>query len=113
MPPERTYRNESGEYEESELAVLVWMNPNLSSKPNSRLLATITDKSNPNPMAFPIRMIRLAHELSRIPISTDETILSDIQNATQDLPSIIPITLARSQLGWTEFFIPTRYTEPL
>jgi hypothetical protein len=111
MSPERIYRNESGEYEESELAILVWMNPNLTAKPNSRLLATMTDKSSPNPVAFPIRMLRSMQELLRSAISTDESLVDDIQKSTQDLPAIIPIPLARSHLGWTEFFIPTRYLE--
>lgn len=108
MSPERIYRNESGKYDESELAVLVWTNPNLSDRPNSRPMATVTGKSSSNPIAYPIRHLRF----SRIHVSTAESVSDDIQSSTQDSPVGIPLPIARSHLGWTEFFIPTRYMEP-
>jgi hypothetical protein len=112
MHPERVYRTKSGTFPESELAVIVWKNPNSLSRPNSRLLATMMDPSSPNPMAFPIEMLRKTVEFASCAVSTTGTLQLDILASSPGGPVIVPIPLARSSLGWTEFYVPTRYEEP-
>lgn len=108
---ERTYRTESGTYSESELAVLVWLNPEHPIKPQSRLLLTMTDAANPNPMAFPISSLRKTPAFSQCSLSSDASVADDVSASTPEAPAIIPLPVARGHLGWTEFFIPTRYAE--
>lgn len=112
MPVERTFRTESGTYAESELAVLVWINPDQANRPNSRLLATLTDQSGPDPMVFPINMLKKSPEFAICAFSTLETIALDILNSNFHAPAVISLPLAREHLGWTDFYIPTRYVEP-
>jgi hypothetical protein len=112
MPLERTFRTESGTYAESELAVLVWINPDQAHRPNSRLLATMTDNSSPNPMAFPINMLKTSPELSVCAFSTPDSVALDILNSHSHAPAIVSLPLAREHLGWTDFYIPTKYVEP-
>lgn len=112
MPPERVYRTESGTFPESELAVVVWKNPNLPSRPNSRLLATMTDPSSPNPMAFPVGMLRKAVEFASCAVSSPETLQADIGASSPESPVLVPMPIARSRLGWTDFYVPTKYEEP-
>ena len=112
MPLERTFRTESGTYSESELAVLVWINPDQTHRPNSRLLATMTDHSSPNPMAFPINMLKTSPELSVCSFATPTSVALDILNSSSHAPAIISLPLAREHLGWTDFYIPTKYVEP-
>lgn len=109
---ERTYRTESGTYSESDLAVLVWLNPEHPTKPQSRLLLTMTDTSNANPMAFPITSLRKTSAFSRCPLSSDSSVADDVAASTPETPAIIPLPVARGHLGWTDFYIPTKYTEP-
>lgn len=112
MYGERSYKTETGTFTEAELAVVVWMNPEHLTKPQSRLLLTMTDQSSPNPMAFPIRSLRATPAFSGCPVSTDSSVAEDIADSTPERPSIVPIPVARDHLGWDEFFIPTKYTEP-
>lgn len=112
MHPERTYRTESGTYSESDLAVLVWMNPDFPEKRQSRLLMTMTDYSSVHPMAFPINLIRTNQIFSKCSLADSENISQLISEATPECPVIIPLPLARSKLGWEEFFVPTKYVQP-
>jgi len=111
MHPERTYRTESGTYNESELAVLVWLNPEHATKPQSRLLLTMTDTHNPNPMAFPINHLRKTSAFSQCSLSTEDSVADDVSTSTPEAPAIIPLPVAKNHLGWVDFFIPTKYTE--
>ena len=112
MHSERTYRTESGIYTESELGLLVWLNPEHTTKPQSRLLSTMTDHSSINPMAFPISLLRRNKMFSACPTAEDANITELLFSSAPERPVIIPIPVARAQLGWEEFFVPTRYAEP-
>jgi hypothetical protein len=112
MHSERTYRTESGTYNESELAVVVWLNPEQVHRPHARLLATFTDTKSPNPMAFPIKTLRNTSEFANAHLASDDSVANDILNSTQTTPVIISLPLAREHLGWTDFYIPTTFTEP-
>lgn len=112
MHPERTYRTESGTYSESELGILLWMNPDFEKGKNSRLLMTMTDYSSTDPMAFPMVALKKNPVFEKLPISTDENIFETITSATFDAPAIIPLPVARRQLGWESFFVASKYSEP-
>ena len=112
MHPERTYKTESGTYSESELGILVWINPDFEKGKNSRLLMTMTDYSNTSPMAFPLATLRKTPVFSGLPVTTDENLSEIITSATSKAPAIIPLPVARRQLGWEDFFVPTKYSEP-
>lgn len=112
MHGERTYRTETGSYTESELAVLVWLNPEQKNKPNARLLATFTDQKSPNPMAFPIKTLQSTSEFVNSFLATEDSLAEDLLKSTSSTPVMVPLPLARTKLGWVHFFIPTAYTEP-
>lgn len=111
MPPERTYRTESGSYTESELCVLVWLNPDQQQRPNSRLLATYTDKKSPHPMAFPTKTLLNTSEFVNAHLATEDSLTEALLGSSPTAPVIVSLSLARASLGWTDFFIPTSYTE--
>lgn len=109
MSSERVYRTDSGSYTEKDLAVVVWLNPNHATRPQTRLLETITSRYSNNPMAFPTRSLQLT--LKNPTIATVDNIADGLLAATQDTPLIVPLPLAREELGWTDFYVPTAYSE--
>lgn len=112
MHAERTYRTESGTYSESELGILVWINPDFEKGKNSRLLMTMTDYSNTSPMAFPLATLRKTPVFEGLTVATDENLSQTVTSATLDAPAIVPLPVARRQLGWEDFFVATKYLEP-
>lgn len=106
----RTYRTESGSYSESDLAVVIWLNPGKFDRPQARLLETLTDRSSPHPMAFPIRSLQVS--LPNPHVATAEDIQERIMSSTRENPVITPLTLARDELGWVDFYVPSTYQEP-
>lgn len=112
MHGERVYRTETGNYSESELGILVWINPDFEKGKNSRLLMTMTDYSSPAPMAFPLSSLRKSPFFEKFTVSDPENLAEDMLKATQECPIIVPLPVARQNLGWEDFFVPTRYTEP-
>lgn len=112
MHAERTYRTESGTYSESDLGLLVWLNPDFETKKQSRLLMTMTDYSSVHPMAFPINLIRINQIFSKCPLADAENLSNLLFTSSAECPVIVPLSLARSKLGWEEFFVPTKYVEP-
>lgn len=106
----RTYRTDSGTYSESDLAVVIWLNPEKYERPQARLLETLTDRSSTDPMAFPIRSLQLT--LPNPHIATETDIQDRILSSTRDDPVIVPLPLAITELGWTDFYVPSSYEEP-
>ena len=90
---------------ESDLAVVVWMNPESPGRPQKRLLETLTSRESTAPLALPIRSLTLSLP-NPIP-ATEDTLQERILTSSKEEPLIIPLTLARSHLGWTEFDIQT------
>ena len=88
---------------DSELAVLVWMNPEAATKPQKRLLETLTNRNSLTPLALPIRSLQLSLPN---PVPATEASLQDrILSSSKEEPIIVPLSLAKSHLGWTEFEI--------
>lgn len=88
---------------EADLAVLVWMNPEAVNKPQKRLLETLTNRNSIAPLALPIRSLQLSLP-NPIPATAD-TLQERILTSSKSEPLIIPLPLAKSHLGWTEFDI--------
>lgn len=82
-------------------AVVVWLNPEVPNRPQKRLLETLTAPDSLVPLAFPIRSLRLTVTSARVAASS--TLQDLILTSTKENPILVPVSLARSELGWTEF----------
>lgn len=86
-----------------EPAVIVWIGKEALNKPQKRLLETLTARDSRLPLAFSVRTLQTS-----VPYATtadEETLQDSLVRSSKDNPVIIPISLARSSLGWTEFDI--------
>lgn len=86
-----------------EPAVIVWISEEALNKPQKRLLETLTSRNSRLPLAFSVRTLQMS-----VPYATtadEETLQDSLLRSSKDNPVIIPISLARSSLGWTEFDI--------
>ena len=111
----RTYKNTTGTYSEEELVVAVWFNPKkVKSRPNARRLETLTSEKSHYPIAFPLATLQETESWMYCPVAKQpsdlETFLTP-EKATREKPLLVPLTLAKSYLGWLEFHIPSEYTE--
>ena len=107
----RTYATASGIYSEEDLAVVIWSNPKISKRPQSRRLETMTSPRSSYPMAFPISHLTSHHAWKKFKVvRTPEDIDSLIGATSRQTPILVPLPLAKSYLGWDEFYIPTEYT---
>lgn len=112
---DKTYKTFSGTFSETELVVAVWANPKKTkTRPNARLLETLTSDKSALPIAFPLERLQtidfwmyciVAKESKEV----DAVLSSGV--ATREKPLLIPLGLARSYLGWEEFYIPSEYTD--
>lgn len=94
---------------ESEWGVVVWLNPNHTGRPQSRLLEAIVSDSSGDPIAFPIRSLQLTMRDAILPTSAD--IEGRIMSSTKENPLIIPVPMAREWLGWDDFCLISTDTE--
>jgi len=106
----RIYRTESGSYNESELSVVIWLNPGRVDRPQARLLETLTDRSSPHPMAFPTASLQKT--LTNPHPATLEDLQDRIIGSRREEPVIVPLPLAREELGWVDFYVPSAYQDP-
>ena len=111
----RVYKNASGTYSEDDLVVAVWFNPKkLKSRPNARRLETFTADKSHYPIAFPLETLQQTLSWMYCPVAKEPRDLDEMlepNKATQDNPLLVPLTLAKSHLGWQEFHIPSEYKE--
>jgi hypothetical protein len=107
----RTYTTASGTYSEEDLAVVIWSNPKISKRPQSRRLETMTSPRSSYPMAFPIAHLTSHYAWKKFKVvNTPDDIDSLIGATSRQAPILVPLPLAKSYLGWDEFYIPTEYT---
>lgn len=108
----RQYQTLSGIYDETELAIVVWMNPKAKSSRQSRALETMTSESSRYPMAFPLKSLTTNRSWRNAQIArTKEEVFALIQQTERTKPLLIPLSVAKQALGWENFYIPTEYTE--
>lgn len=107
-----TYKTATGVYSESELAVVIWSNPKVSKRPQSRRLETMTSPNSRFPMAFPITSLTKHHAWKDAKLAkTVEDIDRSISNTSRQSPIIVSLPLARQAFGWEHFYVPTEYVE--
>lgn len=110
-----TYKNNTGTYSEDDLVVAVWFNSKKeTSRPKARKLETFTTESSCSPIAFPLDTLQETVSWMYCPVaktSQDLDTLLEPGQATRERPLLIPLALAKSHLGWQDFYIPTEYTE--
>lgn len=107
-----TYKTATGIYSESELAVVIWSNPKISKRPQSRRLETMTSPNSRFPMAFPISSLTKHHAWKDAKIAkTPEDIDRSIESTSRRSPIIVSLPLARQAFGWEHFYVPTEYVE--
>jgi hypothetical protein len=108
----KTYKTKSGTYTEEELAVVVWTNPKSKTSKHSRTLETMTAETSRFPMAFPLSALRGHRSWQKAVVVTNSSEVYSLLKATsRTSPLIIPLTIARSALGWDNFYVPTEYTQ--
>lgn len=108
----KSYKTLSGTYAESELAIVVWMNPRKQGESQAKPLETLSAETSSLPMCFPITSLRSNRTWSSAFIaSSDNDVFFLLPKSARTRPIIVPLPIARSALGWEDFYIPTEYTD--
>lgn len=108
----RSYRTSTGTYTESELAVVVWLNPRKQGSRQAKSLETMTSENSSLPMAFPTKSLLGNRSWSNsVLASAPDDVYSFLPRSSRKHPIIVPLSVARSALGWEDFYIPAEYTE--
>jgi hypothetical protein len=98
-----------------DLVVAVWANPKKQKgRPNARTLETFISESSIHPIAMSLASLKLIQSWMRCPVATtsieiDRLLTPELSN--RENPVLIPLSLAKSYLGWQEFYVPPKYTE--
>lgn len=103
-----TYKNKTGSYAPSELAIVVWSN----HKGRGRALETMTTDDSTMPIVFPASYLKRKREWSSATfVTTTQQVFDLLPKSTKSSPLIIPMPIAKSALGWESFYVPTEYVE--
>lgn len=107
----RQYKTLTGTYTEEELAIVVWMNPKTKNSKQSRALETMTSESSRYPMAFPIKSLTSNRSWKNATLAhSKEEVFDLIQKTERTRPLLVPLAIAKTALGWDNFYIPSEYT---
>jgi hypothetical protein len=107
----RTFRTQSGTYNEDELAIVIWINPKTKQSNQSRLLETMTAENSTLPMAFPIKSLIADRNWQNASlIRSKDDVFELVLTSERSKPLIVPLPIAKASLGWEDFYIPTEYT---
>ena len=111
----KTYKTSSGTFSESELVIAIWINPKRAkARPNARPLETLTSEKSTFPIAFPLEKLQTIASWMYCTVARESSEVDAVLTsgkATRQSPLLVPVSLARSYLGWDEFYIPTEYTD--
>jgi len=108
----KSYKTLSGTYTEEELAVVVWLNPRKQGTSQAKPLETLSSENSSLPMCFPLKSLKSNRTWSSsFMASSDSDVFLLLPKSARTRPVIVPLPIARSALGWDEFYIPTEYTE--
>jgi hypothetical protein len=107
----KTYKTASGSYNEDELAIVVWRNPDSRKSSQARFLETMTSEDSEFPMAFPIKSLTSKKEWALAArASSMQSVVDYIPTSTRTEPMIIPLPIARETFGWDTFYVPSEFT---
>lgn len=107
----RQYKTQSGVYNESDLAVVVWVNPRQKNSKQARFLETMTSEDSSLPMAFPLHALVSHRSWKGAVIARSmNQVHQELQSTRRTKPMIIPLTIAGEALGWRDFYIPSEYS---
>jgi hypothetical protein len=110
----RSYKTSTGTYTEEELSVVVWLNPRKQGAKQAKSLETMTSESSSLPMAFPTRSLLSSRSWSdSVLAGSAADVYSSLPRSSRKNPIIVPLSVARSALGWDDFYIPAEYTEKI
>lgn len=102
-------------YAEADLVVAVWANPKKQKgRPNARTFETLISEESNHPVAMPLASLKVIQSWKKCPVATtsievDLLITPELSN--RENPILVPLSLAKSYLGWQEFYVPPKYTE--
>lgn len=100
---------------EADLVVAVWANPKKQKgRPNARTFETLISEASSHPIAMSLSALKLIQSWMSCPVATtsvdvDKLLTPELSN--RENPVLIPLSLAKSYLGWQEFYHPPKYTE--
>lgn len=100
---------------EEDLVIAVWANPKKQKgRPNARTLETLISEASAHPIAMSLSSLKSIQSWKSCPVATtsieiDFLLTPEISN--RENPILIPISLAKSYLGWQEFYVPPKYME--
>lgn len=111
----RTYKTLTGTYSEEDLVIAVWANPKKQKgRPNARVLETMTSEKSSYPIAFPLATLQQIKSWMYCQVATTSVDVEQFltpELSSREKPVLIPLPLAKSYLGWQEFYVPTEYVE--
>ncbi len=103
-----TFKNKTGSYAPSELSIVVWSNP----KGRGRALETMTTEDSTMPIVFPTAYLKKKREWRQAKfVNNFQEVFDLLPKSTRNSPLIVPMPVAKSALGWENFYIPTEYIE--
>lgn len=98
-----------------DLVVAVWANPRKQKgRPNARTLETLISEASTHPIAMSLASLKAIHSWKSCPVATTSIEIDFLltpEISSRENPILIPISLAKSYLGWQEFYVPPKYTE--
>lgn len=111
----KMYKTSTGTYSEDQLVIAVWVNPKRANKRSqARLLETLTSEKSPIPIAFPLETLQTIESWMYSPVAKsveDVDKLLVVDKTSREKPLLVPLSIARSYLGWDNFYIPSEYVE--
>ena len=100
---------------EEDLVVAVWANPKKQKgRPNARRLETLISDASIHPVAMPLASLKKNKSWMHCSVATtsldvDKFLTPEL--SSRENPILIPLPLAKSYLGWKNFYVPTDYAE--
>lgn len=87
--------------EYDDYALLVWLNPDRTPENRARLLQTVSSPRTGLPLAYQRRILLMT--LGKA-VQGHATILTEqLLASTSEAPVVVPLHMAASHLGWTEY----------
>lgn len=107
----RQYKTQSGVYSESDLGVVVWVNPRQKTAKQARFLETMTSEDSTLPMAFPLHALVTHRSWKNATlVKSSGEIYKALFSTERSRPLLVPLPIAKEAFDWSDFYIPTEYS---